>query len=141
MSWIGPIRRCDIEATDPELDDCTAQIKADLTPKVGSGIPEIGLRPLDPYFLTKFDYEKKVGPVTVKLAARDVKMEGLAQYKTLNFKVDTRKRKMFLEYEAPTIRIESLYKAGGDAVLFPITGSGPASIKICKYPSFCILYL
>lgn len=130
VEWIGPIRRCSLDFNDGELDDCTKKIQEDLTPKVGAGIPEIGLRPLDPYLLEKFDFQEVFGPVKVNIAARGVKMEGLAQYKTLNFKVDTKNQKMYIEYEVPKILINAFYKAGGSAVLFPVTGAGPAVVKI-----------
>jgi len=130
VKWVGPIRKCRLGSTDLELDECTEMIKNDLTPKVGAGIPEIGLRSLDPFLLNKFTYDQKVGPVTVTAVVRDLRFDGLAQYKTLNFKNDIGNRTMHFEYEAPNILINAVYKAGGSAVLFPITGSGPAVVKV-----------
>lgn len=129
VSWVGPIRKCPV-GDDASYNECLQQVVDDLTPKVAAGIAELGLRPLDPLFLEKFNFEQKMGPIEIKVDSTNIQLYNLVKYKTMKFTVDTQKRIMSFEYEVPNIRINSDYKLSGNVFFFPLTGSGPATTEI-----------
>jgi len=128
--WYGPIRKCQ-NGPDSGLDVCVKQIVQDLTSKVRSGIPEIGLQSLDPMIMEKFDIDFKMGPINVILKVKNIKLDGMTRFNKLEFAVDTQNnRTLRFEYEAPKANVQSYYKLGGNAFFYQLTGAGPADVVV-----------
>jgi len=106
------------------------QITKDLTPLVPSGIPQLGLRPLDPIEIKKFSYERSLGPINITVLAKNTIISQLTNYKILKFRTDSKNTRMRFIYEVPYLKIESNYKLGGNVFFFPLTGTGPAQIEV-----------
>jgi len=128
QEWIAPIRKCPL-GTDEELNSCLRQIVLDLTPLSASGISELGVQPLDPFKLGKFEYDEKIGPFNIKIKSKNVVLHGLTKYRSLDFNVDRKNQIMSFEYVLPSVRVEADYKLGGN-VIIPLSGSGPANVEV-----------
>jgi len=128
QEWIGPIRKCPAGG-DEELNACLKQIIQDLTPLSAAGISDLGVQPLDPFKLGKYEYDEKIGPFNIKIKAKNVILHGLTKYRSLNFHVDRKNQVATFDYELPSVRIEADYKLGGNAII-PLAGAGPANIEV-----------
>jgi len=133
QQWVGPIRRCPI-GSDEKINACTRQIILDITSKVGEGIPELGLEPIDPLKLAKFDIDEKLGSFRFQFKAKNVLVHGMTKYSYLDFKIDTKNQTMSYEYEVPSVRFEADYKLGGQ-IIIPLAGSGPISLAVSNVKS------
>jgi len=122
-----------VGATDEELNEWTVKVIEMLKPTIAKGFPEYGFPIVDPFSLDKFDYKQKFGPVQINLAVRNIQIQGFSKFNTVKLMFDTQEKLMFFIFEVPELNIDAIYKASGTAVLFPITGSGPAHLKIRNF--------
>ncbi|CAH2084387.1 unnamed protein product [Euphydryas editha] len=112
-------------ASDPNLDQCIASVITGAGPKFAQGIPELGIKPLDPADL---------GKVVVKNPALNVIFEdtvvtGLAGFRLNNFKINVEKGKVLLDFTA-NVTLKAHYEMDGQVLILPIKGSGQTKIKI-----------
>jgi hypothetical protein len=126
QAWYGPIRKCPTGA-DFDLDSCIDQIVTDLTPRIAKGIPELGLKPLDPFNLDHWSYDEKFGPITVNIKAKGIKLEGITQFSAMNLKVDKKNGQINFEFKVPRVAMEGTYKLGGSLPF--VRGYGPSNIE------------
>ncbi|XP_022216011.1 protein takeout [Drosophila obscura] len=106
-----------------------------------SGIKELGLIPLDPLHITKFNIGRNPhSPVSVDLSFTEVDLLGLSRgnaKRVGGFTADLSKPIEFV-MEVPEVAIKGPYSVDGKVLILPIVGKGRAEIvlKHCKIHSF-----
>ncbi|BFF89241.1 uncharacterized protein DMAD_08035 [Drosophila madeirensis] len=109
-----------------------------------SGIKELGLIPLDPLHITKFNIGRNPhSPVSIDLSFREVDLLGLSRGISKHvggFTTDLSKPIEFV-MEAPELAFKGPYSVDGKVLILPIVGKGRAEIvlKHCKVHFFITL--
>jgi len=142
FKWVGPIRLFSLPATTAERNAWMAETIERIKPAIAKWFPEYGFPETDPFSLNKFDYSQKIGPVTIILAAKNIKIDGFSNFKEVKLTLTNENdNTCYFNITVPEISITANYKAGGTAVLFPITGAGPLYAKASKDTIICGLFL
>ncbi|XP_045449931.1 circadian clock-controlled protein daywake-like [Melitaea cinxia] len=119
------IKAC--SASDPNLNQCVSSVITAAGPIFAQGIPELGVKPLDP---------AELGKVVVKNPALNVVFEdtvvtGLSGFRLNAFKMNVEKGKALLDFTA-NITLKAHYEMDGKVLILPIKGNGQAKIKIAN---------
>jgi hypothetical protein len=117
----GPIRRCNHNG---DINKCLRQILEDLKPRLGTGIPEINLPPMDPLYLQSVSFHHGSGPIKILATFNDVNATGLSTFDKSDFTFDVKKRTLDFDMTIPQMRIVGNYELSGNLFFFPIGGDG-----------------
>jgi len=119
----GPIRRCSYNG-NTDVNKCLRQILEDLKPRLGAGIPEINLPPMDPLYLKSVSFHHGSGPIKILATFKDVNATGLSLFDKSDFTFDVKKRTLDFDLSIPHMRIVGNYELSGNLFFFPIGGAG-----------------
>jgi len=122
--YIGPILKCK-RGSDELINKCLRRILEDLRPRLAKGIPEIGLEPLDPFYLDQIKFKQGHGSIVIEALLTNTTVLHLAEFSRAEFKVQSKNRILTFDLEAPRVRVDGKYNLGGKILLFPIGGTGP----------------
>ncbi|XP_032516621.2 circadian clock-controlled protein daywake-like [Danaus plexippus] len=117
------IKAC--SASDPNLNQCIEDVITSAGPKFARGIPELGIKPLDPVELGKVVVDNPA----LKLTFEDTVVTGLAGFKINTFKLFPEKGKAIVDFTA-NVTLKAHYIMDGQVLILPIKGDGQAKIKI-----------
>ncbi|CAH2047681.1 unnamed protein product, partial [Iphiclides podalirius] len=117
------IQPCSI--SDPNLNQCVEKAIEAAGPKFADGIPELGIRPLDPVELGTV----LVDNPALKLTFTDTVVTGLRDFRVNSYKINTEKGKASLDFTA-NVTLKANYDMDGQVLILPIRGNGQAKIKI-----------
>ncbi|KAJ8723086.1 hypothetical protein PYW08_002998 [Mythimna loreyi] len=119
-SFITPCSR-----SDPELNSCIEKVITAGGAKFTEGIPELGIKPLDPVELgTVF-----VDNPALKLTFTDTVVTGLKGFRVNSYKINPDKGKATLDFTA-NVTLKAHYVMDGQVLILPIRGNGQSRIKI-----------
>ncbi|KAH8267647.1 hypothetical protein KR018_012371, partial [Drosophila ironensis] len=100
-----------------------------------SGIKELGLIPLDPLHISKFQIGRNPSsPVNIDLSFREVDLLGLSRAVAVRvggFTIDL-SRSIELVMEVPELVVKGPYSVDGRVLILPIVGQGKAEIRLKK---------
>ncbi|KAH9638192.1 hypothetical protein HF086_005185 [Spodoptera exigua] len=115
----------------PFIDKCEWKDKTCLktsaqkaVPFFGNGLPEYGVKPLDPIHIDKVSLDES----GLNLIFEDFKVSGPSKCKILNMERDEAPTYLKLEVETP-IDVVGTYTASGQLLFVPIEGHGPFRVK------------
>ncbi|OWR50088.1 DUF233 protein [Danaus plexippus plexippus] len=94
LSIASFIKAC--SASDPNLNQCIEDVITSAGPKFARGIPELGIKPLDPVELGKVVVDNPA----LKLTFEDTVVTGLAGFKINTFKLFPEKGKAIVDFTA-----------------------------------------
>lgn len=117
------IKAC--SASDPNVNQCIEQVIATVGPKFAQGIPELGIKPLDPAELGTV----VVNNPALKITFEDAVVTGLGGFKVNSYKINLAKQKAVLDFTA-NVTLKAHYDMDGQVLILPIKGNGQAKIKI-----------
>ncbi|XKL60769.1 hypothetical protein PGB90_007826 [Kerria lacca] len=109
---------------DPELNKCLVNLFESLRPKLGQGIPEIELPPLDPLILHEIVIFPG-GNGKMKLFAHEVKVTGVKNLKINRVKVNIKKLEVEVSVYFPFLHFEGMYDVNARFLQFVVKGKGP----------------
>ncbi|KAJ8716877.1 hypothetical protein PYW07_003504 [Mythimna separata] len=119
-SFITPCSR-----SDPQLNACIEKVITAAGSKFTEGIPELGIKPLDPVELgTVF-----VDNPALKLTFTDTVVTGLKGFRVNSYKINPDKGKATLDFTA-NVTLKAHYDMDGQVLILPIRGNGQSRIKI-----------
>lgn len=112
---------------DPNLSKCWEESMMSLIPRVKDGIPEMGLRPLDPIFIPTLDLDfGGTGSVSFKAKLNDLNLYGCSGISLHDTKVvfteDT--VEVYLNMFFPGLYMKSVYRAKGQVLLLRFDSTG-----------------
>ncbi|CAG9562796.1 unnamed protein product [Danaus chrysippus] len=117
------IKAC--SASDPNLNQCIENVITSAGPKFARGIPELGIKPLDPVELGRVVVDNPA----LKLTFDDTVVTGLAGFRINTFKLFPEKGKAVVDFTA-NVTLKAHYVMDGQVLILPIKGDGQAKIKI-----------
>lgn len=109
---------------DPELNKCLGELFESLRPKLTTGIPEIGLPPMDPLVLPEVVIFRG-GSGQMKAIGHDIKITGISNFKTNYIKADVDNLEIDVSVFFPYLRYEGQYDVNARFVNIPVKGKGP----------------
>lgn len=112
---------------DPNLSKCWEESMMSLIPRVKDGIPEMGLRPLDPIFLPSLDLDfGGTGSVAFKAKLHDLNLYGCSELTLHDTKVlfTDETVEVYLNMLIPVLFMKSGYKANGQVLLLRFDSTG-----------------
>ncbi|CAH2252410.1 circadian clock-controlled protein daywake-like [Pararge aegeria] len=112
-------------ASDPNLNQCVEKVIAAAGAKFANGIPELGIRPLDPVELGRV----VVNNPALKITFDDTVVTGLGGFRINSYKIQPEKGKAVLDFTA-NVTLKARYVMDGQVLILPIKGDGQAKIKI-----------
>ncbi|XP_045769708.1 circadian clock-controlled protein daywake-like isoform X1 [Maniola jurtina] len=112
-------------ASDPNLNQCVEKVIASAGAKFANGIPELGIKPLDPVELGRI----VVNNPALKITFDDTVVTGLAGFRINSYKIQPDKGKAALDFTA-NVTLKAHYNMDGQVLILPIRGNGDAKIKI-----------
>ncbi|XP_026319156.1 circadian clock-controlled protein-like [Hyposmocoma kahamanoa] len=92
-----------------------------------NGIPELGVKPLDPIILKKVDASR----TGLKLIVTDASVEGLGKCVAKKASRDVEKGKLFVKFQCDG-KLEGQYEMDGQLLILPIRGKGPVHAVLRK---------
>ena len=97
-----------------------------------SGVPELNVPILDPFYIEYQVNDYKVGEVVAKVVSKNVNMYGLADLRFYSVKPRHEDNRFSLEidYELPKALMEGAFKADGKIGTFKVGGKGTKIIFI-----------
>ncbi|XP_046977795.1 protein takeout-like isoform X2 [Vanessa cardui] len=117
------IKACSV--SDPKLNQCIESAITVAGPKFAQGIPELGIKPLDPAELGRV----VVNNPALKVILDDTVVTGLGGFRINSFKMNAEKGKSVLDFTA-NVTLKAHYDMDGKVLIVPIRGNGQAKIKI-----------
>ncbi|XP_046392256.1 protein takeout-like [Ischnura elegans] len=113
---------------DPKLNEC-AVVSGNLAiPKLKSGIPSLGVPPMDPFFVKKINVEGN--GIGVHLIFRDVNLHGLSDTKVTSIRITHDPPNFIWNIHIPVMQMIGKYEASGKVLLLPITGKGDFNVTM-----------
>ncbi|XP_034829046.1 circadian clock-controlled protein daywake-like [Maniola hyperantus] len=112
-------------ASDPNLNQCVEKVIAAAGAKFANGIPELGIKSLDPVELGRI----VVNNPALKITFDDTVVTGLAGFRINSYKIQPDKGKAVLDFTA-NVTLKAHYDMDGQVLILPIRGNGQAKIKI-----------
>lgn len=109
---------------DPQLNMCLQKLFEKLRPNMATGIPEVGLPPMDPLILKEVVIFRG-GKGQMRAIGRDVKITGISNYKIIYFKADVDKLEIEISLSFPWLQYEGAYDVNMNFMNLPIKGKGP----------------
>jgi len=116
------VKTCPIDK--PNFINCSTHAVQLLFDRIPSGVPEIGLEPLDPLKVPIIKILQGVGPVNVNASLTDVTVTGFGKTKILLNNVDPNTYDFYTELHLPRLRIEGRYNLLGKILVIPLKGNG-----------------
>lgn len=129
VEYVGPIRKCK-SGSDKIINECIHKIIMELKPRMGAGIPEIGLKPLDPFYLDKLKFHQGQPPIIIKALLTNTTIHHLTNFRNEEFKLNSKEKSMYFNLEIPRIRLEGTYRLDGNILLFQVGGTGPYEFDV-----------
>ncbi|XP_050348727.1 protein takeout-like [Nymphalis io] len=117
------IKAC--SGSDPKLNQCIESAITAAGEKFAHGIPELGIKPLDPAELGRI----VVNNPALKIVLEDTVVTGLGGFRINAFKMNLEKGKAVLDFTA-NVTLKANYDMDGKVLVLPIKGNGQAKIKI-----------
>ncbi|XP_023935667.2 circadian clock-controlled protein daywake [Bicyclus anynana] len=117
------IKACSV--SDPNLNQCVEQVITSAGAKFANGIPELGIKPLDPVELGRV----VVNNPALKITFDDTVVTGLSGFRINSYKMQPNKGKAELDFTA-NVTLKAHYVMDGQVLILPIRGNGQAKIKI-----------
>ncbi|KAG4065115.1 hypothetical protein HA402_007512 [Bradysia odoriphaga] len=115
---------------------CLATVMNEIIKRAAStGVPEFGIKPLNPYPLPKVNIERGQGAVVLKILLKDTSLVGIGCYEIDNingFDRNPRDSVFELSGRCDTITITGPYKMSGRFLLLPVSGQGMSNITFNK---------
>ncbi|GJQ83213.1 hypothetical protein Trydic_g18237 [Trypoxylus dichotomus] len=116
------VSTCEIRR--PDFVNCSTDAVQKLFDAIPSGIPEIGLDPLDPLKVPIIKILQGTGPVNVNASLTDVTVLGFGNTHILHNNVDPETYDFYTELRLPRLRIDGNYKLFGRILVIPLKGVG-----------------
>ncbi|XP_026319284.1 circadian clock-controlled protein-like [Hyposmocoma kahamanoa] len=91
------------------------------------GIPELGVKPLDPIYMKRIDASRQ----GLKLIATDVYVAGMKNCIAKKASRDVEKGKLFVKFQCDGT-LEGQYEMDGQILILPIRGKGPVHVVLRK---------
>jgi hypothetical protein len=114
-----------LDLIDP-INDLVLKIIHEIQSHMHDGIPSLGIPPLDPLNITKYNFDINESKVKVYGQLRNVTVLNLSSFNVTNISTHVFKRSVNVSIEIPRLTIEGLYWLKGKALsFFPISGKGP----------------
>ncbi|KAI4458915.1 hypothetical protein MML48_6g00006193 [Holotrichia oblita] len=108
----------------PDFVNCSTNAVQKLFNEIPSGIPEIGLDPLDPLQVPIIKILQGAGPVNVNASLTDVTVLGFGNTHIRHNNVDSKTYDFYTELSLPRLRIDGNYKLLGRILVIPLKGAG-----------------
>ncbi|KAK9754941.1 Calponin family repeat [Popillia japonica] len=108
----------------PDFVNCSTNAVQKLFDEIPSGIPEIGLDPLDPLKVPIIKILQGAGPVNVNASLTDVTVLGFGNTHIRLNNVDSKTYDFYTELSLPRLRIDGNYKLLGRILVIPLKGAG-----------------
>lgn len=98
------------------------------------GIPEIGLKPLEPLFINKIEIKNQESNSAVKvdLKFRQARLFGLSKgkvYRINGFRKDPEGNKLDIRVKVPLLTLTGPYAISGELFVLSLIGNGTATLK------------
>ncbi|KAK4879289.1 hypothetical protein RN001_007435 [Aquatica leii] len=110
--------------SDPNINKCLRKTFNHLRPYLVSGIKDIDVPTIDPFYITKINIENGNGPFRVRAFFSNVTAYGASNYTIEEIKADLDNYILDLSFTIPHVEIKGKYEIGGSVLLFPIRSKG-----------------
>lgn len=118
-SYIKPCRK-----NDPKLDQCLVNIIEGLKPRLGKGIPEMRIPPLEPFHVPEVKLDQGSEAVNFKATFKNLILHTGLAWDVKKVKVDFNKPSIFVDITFPHVAMDSTYKIDGKVLVVPVKGEG-----------------
>ncbi|KAK3926827.1 Protein takeout [Frankliniella fusca] len=109
-------------------DDCVQTVAQELQPLFAEGVPELGVRPIDPLFVDTFNFSEVSGKFRVHLVMNNVTMEGLSDYYVTGVRSNLQELSMEIRLRVPSLSFRAHYHMDGRFLFLALSGGGT-----CQY--------
>ncbi|CAG9803920.1 unnamed protein product [Chironomus riparius] len=116
------IQKC--SRKDPQLNTCLKNSFNGLKPYLISGIPEIGLPPMEPLKIDLLGLENNAGNIRIKGLFTNVVNTGASNFTVKEVRSDFNKFRLDLGIFIPIIKSRGRYEVNGQVLLLPILSNG-----------------
>jgi len=120
---------------DPAIDEYIAAILELLKTQMPTGIPDLGIPPLDPFEVPHFDIDpievSDPVPININITIDDFVIKNLATFETQLAHLDLEGLGLELNLTLADLRGDATYSLDGTALgIFPIYGNGPMYLEL-----------
>jgi len=120
---------------DPAIDEYIAAILELLKTQMPTGIPDLGIPPLDPFEVPHFDIDpievSDPVPININITIDDFVIKNLATFETQLAHLDLEGLGLELNLTLADLRGDATYSLDGTALgIFPIYGDGPMYLEL-----------
>merc|ERR1711990_1045317 len=124
-----------IALRDPAIDEYIAAILELLKTQMPTGIPDLGIPPLDPFEVPHFDIDpiqvSDPVPININITIDDFVIKNLATFETQLAHLDLEGLGLELNLTLADLRGDATYSLDGTALgIFPIYGDGPMFLEL-----------
>jgi len=109
---------------DPQLDACLTNLLNTMRPKLAEGIPEAGIPPIDPLFLSEIVISRG-GKGQMKAIGHNATIYGGGNYRIDYLRANLERLEFNIGMYFPWIRYDALYDVNANLFSMPIKGKGP----------------
>lgn len=109
-------------------DECVANTAQGLRPLFVDGIPELGVRPIDPLVADEIIFSEASGKFRVNLKMTNVTMEGFRDYVVTGVRSDLQELTLEISMSVPSLLFRARYHMDGRFLFLALSGDGT-----CQY--------
>lgn len=114
---------------DSEMNHCLESAIGEAIKSMKSGMPSVGVTPLEPLHFDKLVVDQSTGPVAIKLEFTNLDISGLADGEINHVQSDLMKGHLHFHHSAKKpIVLRGDYTIKGKVLILPIQGDGKATI-------------
>jgi len=113
-------------ASNPDINVCLLKTLEDLRSLMPIGIPELNLRPTEPFQINNLKFKTRPGlGISIDSTFTDVTVKGLSTFVTNYIKAELDTRNLLISLTVPKINIWGNYQVAGNVFLLNVEGNGP----------------